>query len=633
MYRSILLRALCAAALLTVSSLAARAQAAVPSPSPSSVPQIAHVVTSDRSSETPASAARTTYVVTQKQIAEHGYTTVAQAIATVPGVYLTSYGPGAALAQAQIRGSTSSQVLVLIDGAPAAGAQLDSVDLNSIQTIGVERIEVVEGGGSTLYGSGSMGGIINIITSSHKGTDADVTIGSFGRQDVRIQTPNLSFQRSVGIENFSLPGAPTLSDADYGVTAGRVSFARTLGGVRARFAAGITARDLGSNGGDRFFSPTSRQDDVTRDAHLTLDRTSGAATTTLQLDASSYTLAVNCNTPIDPTCFNSYITPAMPYSELDTEGRVEAGLRTVVDTGHGSTIYGIDLSRGVASINDGLGDPIETRPFDQVAAYVQQRWLLHGGNVFYAGLRGETDGSAGGAYSPSIGAIVRVANHIDVRANAATAFRAPSVDELYYPNFSNPNLVSEKTRVDDLTVNDDAILGGAELGFFSTSGNNLIVDDATYTPQNIGHASIRGATFTLATKPLDGFTATLGATDLYRAQDLDAVAGGDVNAGQRIPGRGPVLQANLDIEYAGSGTLQSAGISDRDQGIRSAIGTASPAFDQAIAYSTVDAFARFRVGSHGLLTLRCYNLGDARYAIVTGYPMPGRSFALELSTR
>ncbi|MBV9333436.1 MAG: hypothetical protein JO146_05470, partial [Candidatus Eremiobacteraeota bacterium] len=71
--------------------LAAIAATPSPSPSPSIVPEIAHVVTSDRGPEAAARTARTTYVVTAAQIARDGDRTVADAIANVPGVDVIRY--------------------------------------------------------------------------------------------------------------------------------------------------------------------------------------------------------------------------------------------------------------------------------------------------------------------------------------------------------------------------------------------------------------------------------------------------------------------------------------------------------------------------------------------------------------
>jgi outer membrane cobalamin receptor len=83
----------------------------------------------------------------------------------VPGVDLFSYGGFGAQIDYGIRGTTSSQTLVLQDGIPIASGSNGVVDLGSLSTVGVGRIEVVESGASTLYGSNATGGVINIITS------------------------------------------------------------------------------------------------------------------------------------------------------------------------------------------------------------------------------------------------------------------------------------------------------------------------------------------------------------------------------------------------------------------------------------------------------------------------------------
>lgn len=630
MFSFALRRALCAAVLL-VAPVAARAADATPSPAPSSPPVIARVVTSDRTAEAAGASARTTYVVSRAEILRNGYRNVADALETVPGVDVVRYGPGAAVASLGIRGSSSSQVLVLVDGTPAGGAQIDDVDTAAIPTAGIDRIEVVEGGGSTLYGSGSVGGIVNIITTPLRETTIDARTGSFGENALRIQMPNLSFERAVAEDGYPMPDGTSRVNADYGLTSARVAFDAKADGAIARFTAGITDRHQGTPGATPYYlSPTSRQDDVGRDARLTVAKTSGSALTTLELAATSTDLVYACDTPVDANCPDSYLgagTP--PYAELLTESRVQAGLRTAIERGDARTTIGIDLARGQTRIDDGTpGDPLEFHPFSQSAAFAQENWALRGGSSLYAGVRAERDGGQGGAFSPSLGGIWRVDRAVDVRVNVATAFRAPTAEDLYYPYFSTPTLVPERTRVADVTVDDDAILGGASLAWFVTAGDNLIVfDPVSYTPQNVGRASIAGFTFTLKTVPVRGRYAKMDVTDLYRAQNLETQT--------RIPGRGPVIAANLELGYlgAGDGILDGAAIQVRTSGDRGPVDRTAPLFDQPVAYARVDAYARFRLGGRSLLTLRGYNLGNERYAEIAGYPMPGRSFALELSTR
>src|SRR5690606_14117614 len=87
-----------------------------------------------------------------------------------------------------IQGLGSERVLVLLDGQPFIGRLSGSIDLSRIPTSMIERIEVVKGPQSTLYGSEAMGGVVNVITRSPDGptwtTSANLTAGDQGRVDV-----------------------------------------------------------------------------------------------------------------------------------------------------------------------------------------------------------------------------------------------------------------------------------------------------------------------------------------------------------------------------------------------------------------------------------------------------------------
>jgi vitamin B12 transporter len=357
---------------------------------------------------------------------------------------------------------------------------------------------------------------------------------------------------------------------------------------------------------------------VTRTLYLSLAHKSAHATSTLDLGGANLQSTFTCLTS-DPACFNT-------ADELLTDGRAQASLRNVVRSDRSMTLYGADFSRGSARIDDGVGDVIY-RQYAQSALYAQQRWADVRNDTISLGLRGERDGGAGGAFSPSLGAVARFSSDVSLKANVGTAFRAPNVEDLYYPGFSNPHLVPERTGVGDVTIVDNALAGGTSLGWFFISGKNLIVLDNTFTPQNIGDASIAGLSFVSKTRPLHGIVASLDITNLYRAQDL--------GTNTRIPNRGPVFAGRLALDYAGplDAFVANAGISMRSEGPRSAVNTTKPLFDQAAAYSRLNAYIGLRAGRYALVTLRGINLGNERYAEIPGYPMPGRSFAVELSTK
>lgn len=620
-------------ACLFVLPVAAGAAAPTPTPSPTPIPEIAHVVTSDRSSETLGSSSRTTYVVTKDEMLREGYRSVGDAITSLPGVNIARYGARGAFANFGIRGSSGSQTLVLINGFPAPGAEINSVDLESIPTTGVARIEVVEGGGSTLYGSGSIGGIVNIITTAPGiRTLADARAGSFGEHSVSFESGHLSFDRETARNDYPLPDGSTRVNSDSALTAARFNLEKHVDKIAATLSGGIVDHHLGVPGPDSYLSATSRQDTVGTDALLSLAHAGARSVSTLELGAANLRLTYTCDSPVDFSCPDTYpgnpTPPTLPFSQLLTEGRVQASYRDVISTARERSIYGADLSRAVARVDDGMGSPLEVHAFAQTALYVQHDWSSAGGSRLFVGLRGERDDAAGGthdgALSPSIGAILRLRPTLSLRANFATAFRAPTADDLYYPGFSNPSLKDERTKVADVTLTDRTLLGGATFGWFGTTGSNFIVLDGNFVPQNVSHASIAGLAFTLRTLPFHGTYAALNVTNLYRAQDLGTDPQTDLYAGKRLPGRGPVFATNLELGYRApaNSAFEGAGIVVRTRGPREAEET----------YTNADAFVRIHAGANALLTLRAYNLGNERYAEIGGYPMPGRSFVVELSS-
>ncbi len=629
---------------LTIAALVA-ATSPSPSPSPSAVPEIAHVVTSDRGLESAARTARTTYVVTAAQIARDGDRTVADAIDNIPGVNVVRLGAFGALASVGIRGSSSQQVLVLVDGLPAAGAQINDVNLEDFSVSGVDRIEVVEGGGSTLYGSSSVGGVINIVTTAQPSrSSAVVSADSFDQQTYAFTTPFVTFARTYAANDYPVDDGPNRQNSQAGLTAVSARYGHAFGAFDLTLSGNIDEANNGSPGSLDFFSPTSEESNVDRNLRLNAEHHGLRSTTTLQLGDSSENLSFVCNTPADATCPNAFPTPGPgaspnpPYSQLLSDARWMLSLRNVTGDDRVRLVYGVDLTRGIARVDQGTGtssSAADDAPiFDsyaQSAAYAQSQWFAKNGNEVYAGLRGERDGGVGGAYSPSLGGIVHLGGSVSLRVNAATAFRAPTAEELYYPGFSNPNLQAERTRVGDATIVAPAAWGSASVGWFTTSGSNLIVSPPPLLiPENVGRASIQGLTLAAQARTLYGCVASLSVTNLYRAQDLDTQS--------RLSGRGPVFAVLLGLGYDAPARSRFDGfkIAVRTQGPQEAPDPfLSPAFAtyQPATFTTVNAYVGYRIASRLVLAIRGDNLGNDRYALFAGYPMPGRSFGVELQSR
>ena len=125
---------------------------------------LAIVVTASRSAETLDDALVPVTVITREQIERSHATTLPELLSWVPGLVVTSNGGAGQNASVFLRGTESDHVLVLIDGIKVGSATLGTMSFQHIPLIQIEKIEVVRGARSSLYGSEALGGVIQIFT-------------------------------------------------------------------------------------------------------------------------------------------------------------------------------------------------------------------------------------------------------------------------------------------------------------------------------------------------------------------------------------------------------------------------------------------------------------------------------------
>ena len=172
--------------------------------------------------ETPASIT----VITSAQILRAGYTSVADALSETAGIYITGTGqnPGAN-ESIFMRGANSNQTVILIDGVRISDASTvnNTADLSELSISNVDRIEIIRGAHSTLYGTGAVGGIVSITTknSGKKGliAKAALTGGTFQKETFDARASALlgyhfkqGMYANAGIEKIAVSGADATTD-------------------------------------------------------------------------------------------------------------------------------------------------------------------------------------------------------------------------------------------------------------------------------------------------------------------------------------------------------------------------------------------------------------------------------------
>ena len=142
------------------------------------------------------------YIITSKDIETKGYTSVSEILDSVPGVNIQEGLHPAVDVRGQGFQKAKATVQLLVDGVPAnmldtshMNVPIDVVNINEI-----ERIEVIPGGGAVLYGSGTSGGVINIITKKYKGNNN--VRGGIGYQLASFRNNKFDVSAGTSVGNF-----------------------------------------------------------------------------------------------------------------------------------------------------------------------------------------------------------------------------------------------------------------------------------------------------------------------------------------------------------------------------------------------------------------------------------------------
>ncbi len=590
--------------------LAAQQPAPAPAPAPIAAGVVVTAEAAPEASETLGAAAT---VIDAAEIARARTTNVLDLLRTVPGLDVVQSGGPGGVTSLFLRGTSSTQTLVLVDGVPLNSPYFGGTDLSAVSTANVERIEVVRGPFSALYGSEAIGGVIQIFT--RKSADAGLAgKASFamGNADAREGLGELRFLEGDVSGTFAF--RRTLSSGD--------QFNEFFSGTSLSGA--LTAQiGEGASAGVVVRRETGRTGVPTDGATPTPQRSTTGDTTTLEVPLS-FSLSKNLlleasvryvrDTP-------SYADPDSSFSWSSTDARRAGGRAALTGTwGAHRLAAGVDFERTQVSNESNFGVALDGATARTFAVFAEDRIALDGERlVATAGVRWDDHSAFGSAVSPRVTAAWRVLPSLKLRAAAGSAFRAPSLGELYYPYSGNPDLQPERSTSWELGAEQTLAPGVvAEVTAFWNDIRDLIQYDAqTFTNQNVGHARTRGVE--TAVRTAVGERAFLRASYTYLdAEDLDA--------------REPLLRRPRHRASLTAGSGFGAGGSWSVTGIF--VG-ARPDRDAADFTTPVENPSYFRMDAAATLPpvvwalspwARVTNVLGKGYAEVAGFPAPGRRF-------
>ena len=450
-------------------------------------------VTADRLEEPLKEKSDSVTVIDREEIERHQWRYVSDALRDVAGIAIVQSGSAGKTTSAFIRGANSDQVLVLVDGIKTNDPYFGGISLQSLTSDNIERIEIVRGPQSTLYGSDSIGGVINIITRKGRGgihPHLEMEAGAF-------QT----FREKAGISggtervDYSLAFSRQDSEGQFDNDEFRENSVSGKGTIRLSTPTELsfTGRFHDSHVGIPFnalYLPSSLRN---QDDRLAVFGTSLSHSTGKLLNATTrFSLSNNESTFEDPE-------DAFPFSTHNSDVLHAAFQNDFVLTSQNVLSAGFEFEHQSIDASDQNGSITDLNDYrsDIASVYIQNKfesnqWILT------AGVRSDHYNTFGNTVNPRISAAYLPNTKWKIRGNFATGFRAPTAGDQFYPFYGNPELQPEESKSWEVGFDHSPAdnLSVSAVWFHNTFTNLITFDPNTFLAANIAEATTKGLEIT-----------------------------------------------------------------------------------------------------------------------------------------
>ena len=568
----------------------------------------------------------TVSTVTAAQIESTGKGQLLSALSgTVPGLFITernilgfgiSNGGAGGIKIRGVGGSPTNAVLMMVDGQPQFAGIFSHHVADFYTTEYVERVEVLRGPGSVLYGSNAMGGVINVITkeSAREGcfTTLSTEYGSYNTW--RSSATNMSrvgkFSSLVSLAYDRTDGTEENFDFNQKSLYAKVGY-----DISKEWSARADYSLTGSIGNDPIYA---RLDNPSATDIYHQNITRGEASLSF---ANNYG-GMNGNVRTYYSYGNHYVDDPRHFHSLDDRFGIIAYENIALWNGANGTVgFDFDTYTGEIPVSGGNGHTpgslatIRRKSITEYSPYItMSQSLLRGRMILNGGLRMANSDRFGTEWVPQCGVVLHPGGEWMIKGSFAKGYRNPSFKELYLYRMANADLSPEQMTNCEITVGKSfSGVANVELTAFCSDGDNLI-QVVDMKNRNTGSFVNKGVEFSASAQAAENLS--LRASYSYLHTSLDDLVAAPKNqfyvAVQWLPLSGLTIDASLK---AVDGLYVSP--EERSE-------------DFMLLGAKISYIALRKTDKSRLLELftTLDNITDCSYTINRGYKMPGFTFSL-----